>query len=190
MTRVFWLLPILIVAVCSCGDRAAKTTAGVERAKEKKMVIALTSSAFGNEETIPAKYTCDGSNASPPLSWSGVPTATKSVALIADDPDAPAGTWVHWVIYDIPRSQTQLPEGVPPEKTLRGGAKQGINSSGTIGYTGPCPPSGTHRYYFRLYALDTTLELDPGIRKPQLLEAMRGHVLAEGVLMGRYSKQK
>jgi len=148
----------------------------------------IKSSAFGSGEMIPAKYTCDGADFSPQLEWSGSPAGTRSFALICDDPDAPMGTWVHWVIYDIPPTATMLAEGITREKDLPGGGTQGINDFRKIGYGGPCPPGGTHRYFFKLYALDTTLGLKPGITKDQLLKAMRGHILAEAQLMGTYRR--
>ncbi len=148
----------------------------------------IKSSAFGSGEMIPAKYTCDGADFSPPLDWSEGPAGTKSFALICDDPDAPMGTWVHWVIFDIPPSATMLAEGITREKDLPGGGTQGINDFRKIGYGGPCPPGGTHRYFFKLYALDTMLGLKPGITKDQLLKAMRGHILAEAQLMGTYRR--
>ncbi|MCE5323615.1 YbhB/YbcL family Raf kinase inhibitor-like protein [bacterium] len=151
------------------------------------MTIQVTSTAFREGEPIPSKYTCKGSDISPPLAWTKVPSTAKTMALIADDPDAPMGTWVHWVLYNLPANMNELPEAVPNEKHLSSGASQGVNSSGKIGYQGPCPPSGTHRYYFKVYALDTQLKLSDSVTKSQLLEAMKGHVLAEGTLMGRFS---
>ena len=148
----------------------------------------IKSSAFGNGESIPAKYTCDGADFSPPLEWSGSPAGTKSFALICDDPDAPMGTWVHWVLYDIPSATTMLAEGITREKELPGGGTQGINDFRRIGYGGPCPPGGTHRYFFKLFALDAMLGLKPGITKDQLLKAMRGHILAEAQAMGTYRR--
>jgi len=163
-------------------------------AKDKKkegaqMNLTVTSPAFTNEGMIPSKYTCDGRDVSPPLSWSGGPDGTKSYALIADDPDAPAGTWVHWVIYDIPQDTTSLPEAVPAGKTLKNGAVQGTNDFRRYGYGGPCPPGGTHRYYFKVYALDILIGKGPGLTKKQLLNAMEGHILAQGELMGKYSRR-
>jgi len=137
---------------------------------------------------IPEKYTCDGSDISPPLSWSGVPDNTQSIALISDDPDAPMGTWVHWVLFNIPPDVDTLPENIPQEEELENGAKQGITDFFRIGYGGPCPPGGTHRYYFKLYALDTMLDAEAGITKKELLELMEGHILAQGQLMGRYQR--
>jgi Raf kinase inhibitor-like YbhB/YbcL family protein len=148
----------------------------------------IKSSAFGSGEMISSKYTCDGADFSPPLEWAASPAGTKSFALICDDPDAPMGTWVHWVIYDIPPTATMLAEGITREKDLPGGGTQGINDFRKIGYGGPCPPGGTHRYFFKLYALDTMLGLKSGITKDQLLKAMRGHILAEAQIMGTYKR--
>jgi Raf kinase inhibitor-like YbhB/YbcL family protein len=148
----------------------------------------ITSSSFKQEDMIPAKYTCDGQNISPPLAWSGTPKETKSFALICDDPDAPAGTWVHWVIFDIPANVNFLPEKVSKQEEIAGLGKKGKNSSRRYGYDGPCPTGGTHRYYFKLYALDTMLNLNAGLSKEDLLKAMKGHILAEAQLMGRYKR--
>jgi Raf kinase inhibitor-like YbhB/YbcL family protein len=148
----------------------------------------INSTAFKQGGMIPAKYTCDGLNVSPPLSWSNFPKETKSFSLICDDPDAPVGTWVHWVIYDIPAGITQLPESVLPQREIARGGKQGVNDFRKIGYGGPCPPGGEHRYYFKLYTLDGTTGLEPGATKEQLLKAMQGHILAEAQLMGKYKR--
>jgi len=152
------------------------------------MDIKVSSEAFEEGGMIPAKYTCDEDDISPPLAWDSIPEGTKTLALICDDPDAPMGTWVHWVLFNLPVDISELPENVPPERELENGAKQGTNDFGRIGYGGPCPPGGTHRYYFKLCALDAVLDLEAGARKPQLLEAMEGHILAKGQLMGRYSR--
>jgi len=152
------------------------------------MNMKLTSTAFQEGGMIPAKYTCDGTNVSPELEWSGAPQTTKSVALICDDPDAPGKTWVHWVVFDLPAGRTSLPESIPPQETIAGGGKQGTNDFKKIGYGGPCPPSGTHRYFFRIYALDAELNLDGKATKEQLLQAMKDHVVDEGELMGRYKR--
>ncbi len=152
------------------------------------MEIKVKSEAFEEGGMIPKKYTCDGEDASPPLSWTGVPEGTEALALICDDPDAPVGTWVHWVIFNIPPDTTGLSENIPPERVLESGARQGRNDFGNIGYGGPCPPRGTHRYYFKLYALDKKVDLEPGATKDELLKAMEGHILAEGRLMGRYKR--
>lgn len=153
------------------------------------MALKLSSTAFPQEGAIPSKYTCDGPNISPPLIWAEVPEGTKTLALICDDPDAPGKTWVHWVLYGLPATSKGLAENVPPQPKLPDGSKQGTTDFKKIGYGGPCPPSGSHRYYFKLYALDTNLPLEPGATKDQLLKAMGGHILAQGQLMGRYQKQ-
>jgi len=149
----------------------------------------IKSTAFKEGEMIPSKYTCDGPDVSPPLEWSNVPENTKSFALINDDPDAPVGTWVHWVIFNIPGNENKLEENIPKKEVLRNGARQGKNDFGRIGYGGPCPPGGTHRYYFKLYALKKELDLKPGSTKRELLKAMEGNVIAEAYLMGKYSRR-
>ena len=148
----------------------------------------LKSPAFDAGGMIPSRFTCDGADVSPPLEWSPGPEGTRSYALICDDPDAPMETWVHWVVYDLPTAITRLPEDVPPEKNLLSGGVQGTNDFHRIGYGGPCPPGGTHRYFFKVYALDTRLHLEPGATKEQLVKAMKGHVLAEAQLMGTYHR--
>ena len=153
------------------------------------MEIKVSSPAFANNEMIPAKYTCDGINISPAIQWDTVPEQTKTIALISDDPDAPVGTFVHWVIYNLPGETRELTENIAPEETLPNLAKQGTTDFGKIGYGGPCPPSGTHRYYFKIYALDTHLDLPAGAAKKQLLKAMEGHVLAQGQLIGKYKRK-
>jgi Raf kinase inhibitor-like YbhB/YbcL family protein len=153
------------------------------------MAIELKSKAFKEGEMIPSKYTCDGVNISPPLEWSNLPSQTKTLAIIADDPDAPKKTFVHWVIFNIPGNLENIPEEMAPIPTLPNNAKQGKNDFNKIGYKGPCPPNGTHRYYFKIYALDSELELEPGISKNDLLDAMQGHTLDEGQLMGKYEKR-
>jgi Raf kinase inhibitor-like YbhB/YbcL family protein len=137
---------------------------------------------------IPARYTCDVQDISPPLQWQGIPEETESIALISDDPDAPMGTWVHWVMWNIPADKTGLPESVPPDPQLPDGSCQGISDFRRPGYGGPCPPSGTHRYYFKVYALDTKLDLPRQSLKPDLVQAMKGHILAQGELMGTYKR--
>lgn len=150
--------------------------------------ISILAEAFTAGDTIPREYTCDGSNVSPALSWSGTPSNAKSIALIMDDPDAPGGTFVHWVLFNIPASTQKLPKGIPRNQTLGDGSRQGMTDFGRAGYGGPCPPKGTHRYYFRIYALDTMLNLQPGASREQLDDAMKGHVLAQGELMGKYAR--
>ncbi|RLC65970.1 MAG: YbhB/YbcL family Raf kinase inhibitor-like protein [Chloroflexi bacterium] len=153
------------------------------------MSFELTSPAFAHGEPIPSKYTCDGEDISPPLEWSGAPAGTQSFALIMDDPDAPVGTWIHWVLYNAPAETNALPEGVPADAELSDGSLHGKNSWRRTDYGGPCPPSGTHRYFFKLYALDTTLNLDAGATKKQLLQAMEGHILDQAELVGTYKRR-
>lgn len=148
----------------------------------------IESQAFKEGGTIPSKYTCDGIDVSPQLEWSDVPVGTKSFALICDDPDAPMGTYVHWVIYNIPADERHLIENVPKTDSLKNGTLQGMNDFKKAGYGGPCPPGGTHRYYFKLYALDKLLGAGSGISKNDLLKTMEGNILAEGQLMGRYTR--
>ncbi len=150
----------------------------------------LISPVFSHQDLIPAKYTCDGQDLSPPLRWDDVPAATQSFALICDDPDAPRRTFVHWVLFNLSADRRSLPEGVPPDGTLSEGGIQGKNDFGNLGYGGPCPPSGSHRYFFKLYALDRFLDLQPGATKDQVTAAMQGHILAEGELMGRYQRSR
>jgi Raf kinase inhibitor-like YbhB/YbcL family protein len=150
--------------------------------------ITVTSPAFQEGEKIPFEHTCDGANVSPPLQWTGIPQNVKSLAVIADDPDAPAGDWVHWVFYDLPPDTAELPFAVPNIEKIPSGGTQGRTDFGEIGYGGPCPPRGEHRYFFKVYALDEMLYLKPGVTKKELLRAMQGHVLAEGQLMGRYER--
>lgn len=184
----FLLIGLVFFASCQSKGQNAKEQSTTQETGETKMAIKITSTAFEEGGMIPKKYTCDGENVSPPLSWTSVPVGTKSFALIADDPDAPMGTWVHWVLFNLPGDTNELLENIPPKETLENGAKQGTNDFRKIGYGGPCPPSGTHRYYFKLYALDTDIDLDSGITKEQLLKAMQGHIVAEGQLMGRYKR--
>jgi Raf kinase inhibitor-like YbhB/YbcL family protein len=177
---------IAMLLFCCC---KGKEQADSEAAGGEKMEIKVTSSAFTEGGLIPPKYTCDGSNVSPPLQWEGVPEGTKSIALISDDPDAPMGTWVHWVLFNLPADCTGLEENIPPDKTLPNGASQGTTDFKRIGYGGPCPPSGTHRYFFKIYALDTKLDLAAGAKKSELLKAMEGHILGQGQLIGKYKRQ-
>ena len=153
------------------------------------MTISVSSPAFQEGGLIPSKYTCDGQEISPPLKWAGVPGDAKGIALISDDPDASMGTWVHWVMWNIPPSVHELAENVPRTPDLSDGSRQGITDFGCPGYGGPCPPGGVHRYCFKVYALDTSLDLPSSARKADLLNAMKGHVLAEGQLMGKYKRR-
>lgn len=154
------------------------------------MALELISEAFLNGQSIPPKYSCTGKDISPALTWSAPPAGTQSLALIMDDPDAPGGTWVHWVLYNIPADRRDLPEDLPiTGKNIDPGAIYvGKNSWGDIGYGGPCPPSGTHRYFFKLYALDTLISLLPGATREQVLKEMDGHILAQAELMGTFKK--
>ena len=153
------------------------------------MALTIKSSVFSDGDMMVAKYTCKGEDVSPSLSWDGVPSGTKSFALICDDPDAPFMTWVHWVIYDIPANVTELSEGVPKDNTLSSGAKQGRNDFRKIGYGGPCPPpGGPHRYFFKLYALNAMLNLEPGLTKKALLKKMEGHILEEAQIIGKFKR--
>jgi Raf kinase inhibitor-like YbhB/YbcL family protein len=159
---------------------------------EKTVNILITSDAFLEGEAIPTKYTCDGDNLSPDLRWSDIPPNTKSLALICEDPDAPSGTFTHWILFDIPPTVTELPEGVSAADRLANGAVQGQNDFKRIGYGGPCPPpnDSEHRYHFRIYALDTELQLQGGARREDVVPAMVGHVLATGHLMGTYKRKQ
>lgn len=175
-----------VLLFCSCKE-AEQADSGAEG--DKKMDIKITSSAFEEGGLIPAKYTCDGADISPPLRWDAVPEGTKSIALISDDPDAPMGTWVHWVLFNMSAETKELAENVPADKILPSGARQGTTDFGRVGYGGPCPPSGTHRYFFKIYALDAELDLAAGARKPDLVKAMEGHIIGQGQLIGKYKRQ-
>jgi Raf kinase inhibitor-like YbhB/YbcL family protein len=155
--------------------------------EEVSMAFEILSPAFTNGGPIPPDFSCDGSDTSPALAWTEPPTGTQSFALIMDDPDAPMETWVHWVIFNIPASTRNLTEGTPTDPQLGDGSLQGKTSAGSNGYHGPCPPSGTHRYFFKLYALDTMLSLSASADKKELLAAMEGHILANAELMGTFS---
>lgn len=155
------------------------------------MTMKLTSKGFGDGQPIPAKFTCDGADVSPPLEWSGAPAGTKSFALICDDPDAPMGTWVHWVLYGLPAATSGLAEKTPKDDTLPNGGKQGINDFQHAGYGGPCPPPGKpHHYHFKLYALDIEPTLKAHATKQDLLKAMKGRILAEAWLTGVYQRAR
>lgn len=171
----FALLALLLLSTCS-----------PPAAEETGAALQVHSAAFREGELIPARHSCAGGDVSPPLEWSAGPPGTVAYALLCEDPDAPAGLWVHWVAWNLPA--TRLPEGVPATPEGPGGAVQGRNSWGRPGYGGPCPPAGTHRYFFRVYALDRWLDLPPGAGRGELLDAMEGHVLASGSLMGRYRR--
>jgi hypothetical protein len=150
--------------------------------------LEVRSSAFGEGGSIPSDFTCDGADMSPSVSWSGAPAGTQSFAVMVDDPDAPGGNWTHWLLYDLSPKLNQLPAGIPPAAILPDGGFQGRTDFGKAGYGGPCPPAGTHRYFFKVFAIDRILHLEPGTTKKKLLAAMRGHILAEGALMGTYAR--
>jgi Raf kinase inhibitor-like YbhB/YbcL family protein len=200
LKRTIIVLTVALLVLCSCQNgKQNRPTTNAESGRmqnanaqigKDNMVLTISSTAFSNGGMIPAQYTCDGPDISPPLQWSGLPPGTKTLALIVDDPDAPAKTWVHWVVYDLPGSASGLPENIGPQEKLPGGGKQGTNDFKKIGYGGPCPPSGTHRYFFKLYALDTATSLKPGASKDELLKAIEGHVVAQGELVGKYKRQR
>ncbi|MFB3916227.1 MAG: YbhB/YbcL family Raf kinase inhibitor-like protein [Terriglobales bacterium] len=151
--------------------------------------FALKSGAFQQGEFIPTQHTCQGQDVSPALNWNGAPAGTKSLALIVDDPDAPAGTWTHWVLFNLPAETNSLAENVAKTEELPGGARQGRNDFRRVGYGGPCPPPGKpHRYFFKLYALDTILNLPAGASRQAVEKAMQGHVLAQAELMGKFKR--
>ena len=178
---------LVLGLLCSCSNKS-QHVANSNNQTPPTMQIKITSTAFTEGGMIPMQYTCDGQNISPPLAWSGVPSNAKSLALICDDPDARGKTWVHWVVYDLPANNAATPENVPSQEILSSGGKQGTNDFKKIGYGGPCPPSGTHRYFFKLYALDSATSLNSGATKDQLLKAMEGHIIAQGQLIGIYKR--
>ena len=148
----------------------------------------VISPAFNEGGMIPKQYTCDGINISPPIKWNDAPKGTKTFALICDDPDAPVGTWVHWIVYNIPSEIHELSEKLPTSEVLPNGIHQGINDFRKIGYGGPCPPGGTHRYFFKVYALSKKLNFKAGMTKSELLKEMDGSILSEGTLIGKYKR--
>jgi Raf kinase inhibitor-like YbhB/YbcL family protein len=192
LVLIAWSLAWVVSAGCQRSDP-------LPAEDPARRTIALRSPAFDEGGAIPKAFTCDGSDRSPPLEWSGVPESARSLVLICDDPDAPLGTWSHWVVFNLAPQVSGLKEGVPAEETIaaavpQGGddklpqARQGTNDFGKVGYGGPCPPGGTHRYYFRLYALDIQLDLGSSATRSQVLRAIEGHILAEGRLMGKYKR--
>lgn len=183
---ISWLIFACMLA--SCSTSGGTETSQMISEEGDMMALELSSPAFKDGEAIPEKYSCDGEDISPALNWENLPAGTESLALIMDDPDAPGGTWVHWVVYDIPPETTGFPEKISATGELPNGGKQGNNSWKRFGYGGPCPPRGTHRYFFKLYALDSILGLESGITKGRLLRAMEGHVLDQGQLMGTFSR--
>src|SRR6266705_1883006 len=180
-------LATLVLLGCAKAPQPAATQPGANH-KENKMEFKLTSTSFKEGEPIPRQHTCDGVNVSPALEWSGAPPTAKTFAIICDDPDAPSGTWVHWVLYNLPADKIGLVENVPATEKVPGDGLQGTNDFKKIGYGGPCPPSGTHRYFFKIYALDNELPLKPGATKADLEKAMDGHVISQGQLIGTYRR--
>ncbi len=173
----------MAAVLAACGSGTASPTSSTGADDSKRLSLQVTSTAFAEGGDIPRKYSCLGDKISPELKWTGAPAATKSFVLVVQDPDAPSGTFIHWVAYDIPPSQTEIPEGAQTAGI------SGKNSARQDGYTAPCPPSGTHRYIFNLYALDVpSLGLQPGATRDQVVSAMQGHILAQATLTGRYSK--
>lgn len=189
--RFFWrlllgLCCILLLPVMSCGNPASGSA---QRNEPAQSSFRIESSAFKQGATIPNRYTCQGENVSPPLVWANPPAGARSFALIVEDPDAPAGTWIHWVVYNLPAQARAVDENTPKLAELPNGALQGMTSFGSVGYGGPCPPPGrAHRYFFRLYALDTVLDLKAGATKAGVLAALKGHILSEAQLMGRFKR--
>lgn len=178
---------LVLITTAGCGGNG-----GLPADDPGRLTIRLKSQAFVDGGKIPRDFTCDGPDHSPPLEWSGVPETARSLALICDDPDAPMGTWSHWVLFNLSPEIKALPQGLAPEKAVTLGteakAQQGTNDFGRVGYGGPCPPRGVHHYYFRLYALDTVLNLDSRATRAQMLAGIRKHILAEGRLVGTYSR--
>jgi len=181
-------LLLLFAVACAKQPAAPAQNPPTSTSPQATTGIRLTSSAFSEGQPIPRQYTCDGINISPPLEWTGIPKSAKTLAIIADDPDAPAGTWVHWVIYNLPADTMGMIENVPPTEDVKGGGFQGKNDFEKIKYGGPCPPSGTHRYFFKIYALDNELPPKAGATKAETEKAMEGHILAQSQLMGTYRR--
>jgi Raf kinase inhibitor-like YbhB/YbcL family protein len=180
-TKAFSLITITVVTLLTIAACAGPQ-------EEAEMALSLSSRAFTEGSKIPVQYTCDGQDISPSLAWGEPAPNTKSLALIVDDPDA-AGVFTHWVIFNIPANVRQLAENITGEERLQNGALQGRNDFGNIGWGGPCPPRGSHRYVFKIYALDRSLDLKSGASKKQLLGAMEGHILEQGQLIGVYQRK-
>jgi Raf kinase inhibitor-like YbhB/YbcL family protein len=181
----------LALAICIAGGVAGfdANPASTASPGRHAMSFILETKAFPKGGEIPSKYTCSGDDVSPALSWSGAPQGTKSFALILDDPDAPSGTFTHWIVFDLPAGAHQLPENVPKTGDLSGGGRQGRNDFGRIGHGGPCPPPGkAHRYFFRLYALNSVLNLPAGASRQEVESAMRAHTIAKAELMGKFAR--
>jgi Raf kinase inhibitor-like YbhB/YbcL family protein len=191
--RTIILVFLSVIFFFSCQNKNPENTqvqseSQKQKKEERRAEMKLTSSAFEDGGIIPGKYTCDGDNISPPLTWSGIPEGTKCFAITCDDPDAPAGNWIHWVIYNIPSNVSELKENIPVDKILNDKTKQGLNDFGKTGYGGPCPPGGTHRYIFKIYAVNKNLDIKPEIKKSELLKEIDGNILAEALLTGKYKR--
>lgn len=195
MRKLLAALPVLLALLAACGgddgggavDSPTLTgAASITAAPTGGAGLDVSSNIFTDGGRIPAAYSCDGENISPDVQWSGVPEGTMSFTVLMDDPDA--GGYVHWLVYNIPSSALGVPPGVKDEETLANGARQGTNSRGDIGYTGPCPPSGTHAYVFTVYALDSVIDIEPGAEALAVITAMEGHILATGRLTGTYGR--
>lgn len=180
-----------MLALCVFSGIFAASAADSAGGGKTDAAITVTSSSFHANQSIPAPFGCEGGDSSPALQWSGVPSGAKSLALICEDPDAPSGTWSHWILWNLPATTTELAAKQSTAETLSNGAKQGTNDFKRIGYSGPCPPPGkAHRYIFTIYALDATLSLKAGATRQQLLRAMEGHILAQGRIMGTYQRKE
>ena len=187
--RALWMLGLLLLITTLVNCNRAETPKQTAAKGGSEMAFSMKSSAFDEGATIPKKYSCEGEDVSPPLAWSDAPKGTASFALICDDPDAPVGNWTHWVLWGLPADTMTLSEGVPKTATLANGAKQGLNSWPKVGYNGPCPPPGKpHRYFFKLFALDTALTLSDKTDKARLEKALQGHILGEAHVMGKYQR--
>jgi Raf kinase inhibitor-like YbhB/YbcL family protein len=179
MSEKLALLSIMILLASGC----------ITKQEDNMNNISISAEGFKDGTTIPDVYTCKGKDISPSLSWKEIPAGTKSIALIMDDPDAPGGTFVHWVLYNVPAGTQKMPEGMPYDKTLPDGSMQGMTDFGRTGYGGPCPPPGKpHRYFFKIFALDSMINLPPGASKKQLENVMAGHILAKGEIIGMYKR--
>ncbi|MEJ2013489.1 MAG: YbhB/YbcL family Raf kinase inhibitor-like protein [Anaerolineales bacterium] len=195
--KIAWtLMPAFLCASCSSPFGGGADAGGNPPPLEtpapsgSETGFSLSSPAFENGATIPTRYTCEGDDTSPPLTWTGLPAATASLALEVEDPDAPSGSWIHWIVFNLPLEISELPAEIGEQPNLGGLGESGSNSWGETRYGGPCPPSGTHRYFFHLYALDQPLDLPAGASQSELHRAMEGHILAEATLLGTYTKSR
>ena len=182
---------VILLFVAACGNASSSSTsvATTRVVEEQGVSFRVTSSSFRDGDAIPVRYTCDGENVSPPLSWDMVPEGSGALVLVMDDPDAPRGTFTHWVLYDIPPGTRELPEAIPPRDALDDGARHGRNDFGKLGYGGPCPPPGApHHYRFTLYAVDAPLGLAPGVTKQEVTNALDGHTIGSARLVGTYGR--